>query len=159
VGAARAQAAQATRTPAGDPDSLAVVALEHAWLTAQDSTTLARILAPDFQHPIPTGEVLTRAQHIHWRVTHPLPPGIQQRFASLAVRIYGTTAIANGMVVTSDSTGRELRRTLFSDVFVKRDGVWQAVNAQENAVPVGKTRPEERRNNAPRALAAFSATR
>ncbi len=117
-------------------DSLAIVRLEHEWLAARDSTTLTRILAPDFEHPVPSGDVLTRAQHIHWDVTHPRPHGERQRFATLAVRVYGSAAIANGIVLTTDATGRAIRRTLFTDVFVRQHGEWRAVNAQENNVPL-----------------------
>lgn len=124
-------------------DSLAIVRLEHEWLATRDSATLVRILAPDFEHPVPPGDVLTRAQHIHWDLTHPRPRGQKQRFASLTVRMYGSAAIANGVVVISDSTGRTVRRTLFTDVFVRRHGEWQAVNAQENNLPLA--RPERRR--------------
>jgi len=37
-------------------------------------------------------------------------------------------------VIASDPSGKELDRTMFTDVFVYRDGRWQAVNGQENAV-------------------------
>lgn len=37
------------------------MALEHARLQARDGMTLARILAPDFVHPVPSGAFLTRA--------------------------------------------------------------------------------------------------
>ena len=38
--------------------------------------------------------------------------------------------IANGTVVTTNASGTH--RSVFTDVFVKRNGQWQAVNAQEN---------------------------
>jgi len=37
-------------------------------------------------------------------------------------------------VVNADQQGKEEHRTAFTDVFVFRDGRWQAVNAQKNAV-------------------------
>jgi ketosteroid isomerase-like protein len=69
-----------------------------------------------------------------WAVAHPDPPGVDRRFDQLRVRLYGDTAIANGIVVITGAGGGE-RRSVFTDVFVRRDGRWQAVNAQENAVP------------------------
>jgi hypothetical protein len=39
------------------------------------------------------------------------------------------------LVIAADAGGKETARTMFTDVFVLRDGRWQAVNAQENAVP------------------------
>jgi hypothetical protein len=63
----------------------------------------------------------------------------------MRVRVYGDVGIVNGVVVTTDEKGpsrtggdEEVNRTVFTDVFVWRDGRWQAVNAQENAV--GKAR-------------------
>lgn len=121
----------ALRTPA---DSAAIVALEHAWLHARDTTVLARILAPDFVHIVPGGHFLTRAEHLAWVATHPHRLDVRRRFAALAVRLYAGVAIANGIVVASDTTGRELGRTAFTDVFVQRGGRWRAVNAQEDIV-------------------------
>jgi len=40
----------------------------------------------------------------------------------------------NGLVVTTNEKGEEVRRTVFTDVFVYRDQRWQAINAQENEV-------------------------
>ena len=48
------------------------------------------------------------------------------------MRIYGTAAIVNGMVVTNDKAGKVLNKSVFTDVFAYRNGRWQAVNAQEN---------------------------
>ena len=49
-------------------------------------------------------------------------------------RFYGDVAILNGSVIASDRSGKEIDRTMFTHVFVRRDGRWQAVNAQENAL-------------------------
>jgi len=56
--------------------------------------------------------------------------------------LYGDVGIANGSVIATDASGKELDRTMFTDVFVYRDGRWQAINAQENSVrqmPKGRT--------------------
>ena len=49
--------------------------------------------------------------------------------------------IVNGIVLTTDEQGPsrtganpEVERSIFTDVFVRRNGRWEAVNAQENAV-------------------------
>lgn len=118
-----------------DPDRDALVALEQHWLSAEhDRAALDRILADDFQHPVPTGVVLTKAQHIEWAVAHPGPVDRRQRFEQMQVRRYGDAAIVTGVVLTTDGSGQEAR-SIFTDVFVRRAGRWQAVNAQENAVP------------------------
>ena len=49
--------------------------------------------------------------------------------------IYGDVAIARGILTAADAHGTVVRKTLFTDVFVRREGRWQAVSAQENEAP------------------------
>ncbi len=123
---------QTARNPTKDRE--AIVALEQEWLHASDAATLDRILASDFVHVIPVDHFLTKQEHIDWTVKHPEPKGRHTRFDKLQVRLYGDVGIVNGSVIASDPSGKELDRTTFTDVFVYRDGRWQAVNGQENAV-------------------------
>ena len=124
--------AQTARSPAKDRQAL--IDLEQQWLHAHDAATLDRILASDFVHVIPVDHFLTKQEHIDWVVKHPEPKDRHTRFDQLNVRLYGDVAIVNGSVVAADDSGKELDRTMFTDVFVFRDGRWQAVNAQENEV-------------------------
>ena len=115
-------------------DLKAIEALEREWLdAASDRPTLERILASDFVHPVSVGVFLSKEQHIDWSVRHPRP-GRKARFETLNVRLYGETAIATGIVEDTDASGSDQRRTIFSDVFVRRNGQWQAVSAGENPV-------------------------
>ncbi|HEX5387702.1 MAG TPA: nuclear transport factor 2 family protein [Gemmatimonadales bacterium] len=125
--------AAAQQAPDTTRDRAELVALEHTWLHAQDAATLDRILAPDFVHPVASGGFLTKAQHIAWVVGHPRPASTRVGFESLTVRLYGDAAVANGAVMARPVAGRPVR-TVFTDVFVRRGGRWQAVNAQENFV-------------------------
>ncbi|MFY9820578.1 MAG: nuclear transport factor 2 family protein [Thermoanaerobaculia bacterium] len=120
------------RTP--ESDRAALMALEKAWLDARDPAVLAPILAADFVHPVPSGDFLTRQQHLDWLAHHPPPADLQRKLDGMTVRFYGDTGIVTGTVVTSGPAGVEVRRSVFTDVFVFRDGRWQAVNAQENVV-------------------------
>jgi len=129
-----------SRTP--EQDRAALVALENEWLANEhNAAALEHILASEFVHPLPTGDLVTKAEHIAFSSAHPPPANRKQHFDQLQVRIYGDVGIVNGVVVTTDENGRsgsgenhEVDRTVFTDVFVWRDGRWQAVNAQENAV-------------------------
>ena len=127
----------AARSKAQSPthgDSTALVALEHRWLAAEhDSATLESILAPDFVHVVPTGDFLTKSQHIHYSVLYKPPAGGRYEFESLVVRVYGDVGIATGIVRATDAKGK-VGRTAFTDVFAKRGGEWRAVNAQENPI-------------------------
>ena len=115
-------------------DSDSVIALEHAWLDHEDSTTLERILAPDFVHALPSGEIIDKAEHVDYVAKHPRPASVHSRFERLDVRVYGSAAIATGIVDATRDGQPGVRRTVFTDVFVKRDGRWRAVRAQETNV-------------------------
>jgi hypothetical protein len=127
-----ASAACPPRSPSVDKQTLRD--LEAAWLTAHDRPTLERILADDFQHPVFTGDVLTKPQHIEWAVAHPLPPGVQIAFTRLEVRLFGDTALVSGALARTDDQGKLLSRNVFTDVFLYRRCRWQAVSAQETEV-------------------------
>ena len=116
-------------------DRDALIALEHEWLKNEhDAAKLEHILAADFLHPVVTGDVLTKTQHIKFSSTHLPSPGLTKHFEDLQVRVYGNVGIVNGIVVATDKGGNVAAKTIFTDVFVYRDARWQAINAQENAV-------------------------
>ena len=131
------QAVGAAHAPqrTAEKDRQALVALENEWLGSEhDAAALERILAPDFVHPVATGDFLTKAQHIYYSTKYLPPANLKQRFEQMSVRVYGDVGIVNGIVVTSDEHGQEVDKTIFTDVFAYRDGRWQAINAQENRV-------------------------
>jgi hypothetical protein len=123
---------QSSRDPGKDRE--AIVALEQEWLHANDAASLDRILASDFVHVVPVDLFLNKQQHIDWVVAHPEPKDRHTKFDKLNVRLYGDVGIVNGSVIATDENGKELDRTMFTDVFVSRGERWQAVNAQENQV-------------------------
>jgi len=103
-------------------------------VTASNAATLDRILASDFVHVVPVDHFLTKQEHIDWVIKHPEPKDRHTRFDKLHVRLYGDVGIVNGSVIASDLNGKQIDRTMFTDVFVCRDGRWQAVNGQENGI-------------------------
>ena len=119
----------------GNQDQAALIALENEWLAnLHNPAVLEKSLAADFVHPLPTGDFVTKAQHIQFSSTDLPPPNRKQRFDKMRVRVYGDVGVVTGIVLTTDEQGREVERTIFTDVFVRRNGRWEAVNAQENAV-------------------------
>ena len=104
-----------------------LVKLEDEWLHARDAAALDRVVAADFIHVVPSGDFLTKAQHIAWFQSHPTGGNPKSHLENMNVRLYGGVAIVNGTVAAPD------HRSVFTDVFVLRDGRWQAVSAQENA--------------------------
>lgn len=115
-------------------DRQAIVALEKLWIDARDIATLDRLLADDFVHPVYSGDIINKAQNIDWLTKHPRPANRHARFAQMEVRLFGDVAQAYGAVSVCDDSGTEVSRSVFTDVFVYRNGRWQAVSAQEIAV-------------------------
>ncbi len=108
----------------------AIADVEMRWLQhIDDPGALQSILADDFIHVLPSG-LITKQQHIEFVKAHRRSPQEHRSFESLTVRVYGETGIANGIVTITDASGTH--RSVFTDVFVKRNDGWQAVNAQEN---------------------------
>jgi hypothetical protein len=106
-----------------------VLDLENLWLQVEDDpAALESILAPDFLHVVPVG-IITRDEQLNFMRKHPSPHPGSKHFEDMHVRIYGDVAIVNGMVVATAAEGTQ--KTLFTDIFVRREGKWQAVNAQE----------------------------
>src|SRR5262249_15449380 len=133
--AAAAPLALAAAPPAAAEAGHQVASLERDWLAhLSDRAALERSLAGDFVHVAPQGVFLPREQHLACGLAHPPPAERRASFEALRVRVYGNTAIATGIVANTDTAGKDVRRSAFTDVFVLRDGRWQAVNAQENAV-------------------------
>jgi hypothetical protein len=119
-------------------DVAALTALENEWLNGQNNgALLERILADDFLHPVPSGDLLSKREHIQYVVKRSTPAGRKLKFDNLHIRIYGDVGIVNGVVVANDESGKEVSRSIFTDVFVFRQGQWRAVSAQENLVETG----------------------
>ncbi|MGH9729445.1 MAG: nuclear transport factor 2 family protein [Candidatus Acidiferrales bacterium] len=105
--------------------------LEQRWLTHEsDPAVLDSILADDFIHVLPQG-FFSKQEQISFLRAHPLPRLAAHKFEKLDVRVYGSVAIANGIVLSIPEGTKTPQKTFFTDVFAFRQGRWQAVNAQE----------------------------
>lgn len=110
-----------------------VKALEQRWLDAlvkRDQATVADILAPEFRDTAIDGKVRTREQALA-AVLDTTRPDLTRFFGRLDVDVYdGRFAVARGLTVLNGDKIREAH-IAFTDVFVLRNGKWQAVSAQE----------------------------
>jgi hypothetical protein len=114
---------------AADQDEAALISLENHWLSAEnDPDALQNILADDFVHVLPAG-FISKDEQIAYLRKNPMPLGAQH-FGEMRVRIYGDVGIVNGTLV-DDATNGNVRKIAFTDVFVRRNRLWQVVNAQE----------------------------
>ena len=116
-----------------------VKAVEQRWLENEDRPDVVQsILADDFVHVLPIG-FISKEDHLAYLRKHPNAFPGSKHFEELRVRIYGDVAIATGIVSTIHDPGTKAKRTAFTDVFVRRDRKWLAVNAQELPLPSEST--------------------
>ena len=118
----------AAETPAPDERQLREIQqrLARAWLQ-KDRAYLESVLATEWSVTQPDGRILTRAA-----VLGPFFDGVQldtNTVDDVTVLLLGTTAVVRGRTMASGKlNGASVSaRIRFTDVFVKRDGRWQAV--------------------------------
>ena len=136
-----AAAQPADPSPAGGPDRATLEAaqeimkLEEAWaraLSARDTAFFRQTLADDF---VGTGgtELRSKANVIEELArgvgTVPVP-----KLEHTQVRFFGEIAVVTGLAAYQGEAGVPPSRTRFTEVWVKRDGRWQAVHGHYNAV-------------------------
>ena len=130
--------AQQPKQQAPTADERAVLALEEAWATAvvkRDAATFKRLLAPGFIYTedarVMTGEELTR------EVVSGTDTVTEARNEQLRTHPFDNTMIVTGWLVLRGRGGGKPfeRRFRFTDTWVKRNGQWQIVAAQDYLVP------------------------
>jgi len=112
----------------------ALLQAEHLWVAAldkQDAKALSCILADEFVDSTTDGGLRNRAQAID-ALSHRRP--LTQNLQDLKTEVLGQTGIVHGVNHLSDAAGKEVAKVRFTDVFVYRQGRWQAVSAQETLV-------------------------
>ena len=120
------------RLQSDDEAKQALLRLEDRWLASEDDPdVLKNVLADDFIHALPIGLVTKADQLDYLRHRKNPPPKGAKHFEEMHVRVYGDVGIVNGIVVAEVSPAGGVHKTVFTDVFARRHGQWQAVNAQE----------------------------
>ena len=129
--------AKAQEAGNGDVEKM-IAKMEDDWAAAllnADLATIDRIEAPDYTLADQDGNLMTRAQS-----DAELKAGDYKATAfkndEVKVRVYGDTAIVSGLETeTSTYKGKDSSgQYRFTDVFVKRDGGWQAVATHTSKV-------------------------
>ena len=113
--------------------------MEDDWAKAiknKDAATLRRIIAEDWVGTDEKGKVLNREQSISQTTSNPDVIESEENF-DMQVRVYGNTAIVIGGGTERGTRNRTAYTDTYrwTDVFVKRDGLWQAVVSQWAKVP------------------------
>ena len=114
-------------------DEQAVRGVLDSWLKAlerSDTIALKRIIADDYLITVADGRVLNREQDLA-----PIIAGrlqfLSAKTDSLRIRIFGNAAIVTGVGTYTVKMGDKspVIRERFTDVYIKRDGVWQPVSS------------------------------
>ncbi|MBN3852765.1 nuclear transport factor 2 family protein [Paraburkholderia sp. Ac-20340] len=112
-------------------DRAQVERIEQTWLASgmsNDPRIVDAILHPDFLLVTDTGSIQEKSDVV---MGHKPGQSMQQRFTSMAIRIYGDTAIVNGVCEYQLSPKAPLQHSTFTDVFVRGGPMgWQAVSSQ-----------------------------
>jgi hypothetical protein len=118
----------AKKAPSAASVEKTLIQMERDWVQAgisKDSQTIDRIIADDWISTDFQGKSVTKAQAMsELKSASGGVPAIE--LGEMKVRVLGTTAIVSG----KDTTGRYA----WMDVFLKRNGRWQAVASQSTKV-------------------------
>ena len=112
--------------------------LEHDWSQAslkRDLATLDKIMADDWVSIDFQGRTVTKSETIA-NLKSGLPATQAAGIGEMKVRVFGDSAIVTGSDTEKSSVkGKDvIDKYLWTDVFVKRDGRWQAVASQSTKV-------------------------
>lgn len=130
--------AQRPRTPDPAP---ALIRLENAWAAAlvrRDGATFQRLLAAGFVYT-ENDRLMTRDDVIRG-VTAGADTVVEAHNEDMKVHSFGANvAIVTGWLVVRgrDASGAYVHRYRFTDSWMRRDGRWQVVAAQDYLAPAG----------------------
>jgi hypothetical protein len=118
---------------ASAPDSaVAVLRQETRWLNAivaGDAKIVASILSSNYTHITSRGELLHREQELAALKKEPFTMNPSEQTVDFA----GDTAVVHGLKTLVQS-GKTLARVRYTDVYVKQNGTWMALSAQETQI-------------------------
>jgi ketosteroid isomerase-like protein len=119
--------------PKNQPKTEAVlIEIEQNWaqaLSRKDADTVACMVSDEFEDADVDGSLHTRAQtleHIPNR-----KPGVNH-LSELRAHVEGNMGFTRGLATLVDASGKVVARVRFTDVFIYRDGRWQALVGQES---------------------------
>ena len=115
-----------------------IIESERAWaesVATGDSSVVERILADDFAGVDPKGHVYDKSKMVS--DTRDAPKYFVSNHANeIKVRFYGDSAVAQGDETWERRSGDPLRgRFVWTDTWIKRNGKWQIVAAEDLIAP------------------------
>jgi ketosteroid isomerase-like protein len=121
-----------------DPDVRTLLQLEDGWASAvvhRDSATFERLLDPGFVYT-ENDRLESRAAVLH-DVIHGTDTVTAAHNEDMVVHCFGTTAVVTGWLVLEGrgSGGTFVRRYRFTDTWIRRNGSWRIVAAEDYLAP------------------------
>jgi hypothetical protein len=126
--------AVAADCPSQMPNEKSVLETEHRWAEAldkHDSAAIECILAEEFKDSDVDGHLHSREEALA-RVPQPRR-GVNQ-LSDLDGHVLGLAGYVRGLNTVMGADGKPVAQVRFTDVFVHREGRWQAVSGQETLV-------------------------
>ncbi|HUM06183.1 MAG TPA: nuclear transport factor 2 family protein [Terriglobales bacterium] len=111
----------------------ALIALERSWADAlnhKNADTIACLLADEFEDADVDGSLHTRAETLAKIPNR--KPDRTNRLTDLRAHIEGNMGYTRGLNEILDTDGKVVARVRFTDIFVYRDGRWQALAGHES---------------------------
>ena len=125
--------AYAAPCPAGQAkDGSALVQNEQTWAKAleqRDSAALSCLLAAEFEDAGPDGTLQDRDTTLAKAGKH---ASLHHELTEMHAQVHGDFGYIRGLATAMDATGKVLAKVRFTDIYVYRDGRWQAVAAHES---------------------------
>ena len=125
--------AYAAPTPAGQTkDGSALVQNEQTWAKAleqRDSGALSCLLAAEFEDAGPDGTLQDRDTTLAKAAKH---QPVHHELTEIHAQVHGDFGYIRGLATAVDAQGKVLVKVRFTDIYVYRDGRWQAVAAHES---------------------------
>jgi hypothetical protein len=129
--------AYAEPCPGGQAKNENVLAeIEHVWagaLEQGDTAALACILAEEFEDADPQGNISDRAATLAKAAIH---RPVHHELNEMRAHVYGDFGYIRGLATAANAQGKIVARVRFTDIYVYRDGRWQAVAGHESMLPV-----------------------
>ncbi|MFZ0951301.1 MAG: nuclear transport factor 2 family protein [Candidatus Sulfotelmatobacter sp.] len=115
-------------------DGSALVQSEQTWAKAleqRDSVALSCLLAAEFEDAGPDGTLQDRDATLAKAARH---QPVHHELTEMHAQVQGNFGYIRGLATAVDEQGKVLMRVRFTDIYVYRDGRWQAVAAHESIV-------------------------
>ena len=125
--------ANAANCPTGQAkNENALSQIERTWASAlehRDVDALGCILAEEFQDADPKGNLSDRAVTLEKAASH---RAVHHELTELKAHVHGDFGYIRGLATAVGARGKVVARVRFTDIYVYRDGRWQAVAGHES---------------------------